>query len=364
MRNIINGFSIVKSFLSRLNIFSTAHKFGDCKLFLIFNKCLACYLKNVSYCGVRIAKVFIGVQHNRWNGKIVEFPVYEKSDPDAPQFVPHYMVTRSAFHARRVCIGAHIETLDGFIVPVVAADPIRFRIPTDHPEGRGGYYKRILVYTREKKVPPKVELLFKVPAGLKYLDYRRGFDSPLHEQEQTFCFLVALYWNPLQALVETGMASGNIVRDRDTVKHLFARPRVQHQIMVALQVHLRAIDEDESVFAAKPHRKHMDTLQEALEVLLDRLKTGQDAKADAVVAVSNNLLKATEIAGNWLGYGNGQPEVFKETLVRTGGQPPSNGSFKMIPSRETGARNGHMKRLVNGEKIEVQDGEAAAEVVE
>lgn len=334
-----------------------------CNIFLTFKKTLAYYHKNVSYCGVKLAKVFIGVQHNRWHGKIVEFPVYEKSDPDAPKFIPYYLVTHAKFHARRVCVGTHIETLDGFIVPVVAADPIRFRIPTDHPEGRGGYYKRSLVYSREKKVPPKVELLFKVPAHLKYLDYRRGFDNPLHEQEQTFCFLVARYWNPLQALVESGMASGNIVRDRDIVKHLFVKKRIQNQIMVALQVHIRAAGKEEWDFGAAQHMKHMASLQEILDALAERIKTGQETKIEPVVAVSNNLLKATEIAGNWLGYGNGQPEVFKETLERTVVQP-RNGEFKMIPSRETGVRNGHMKRLVNGEKIEVQDGEAAAEVVE
>ena len=354
-------------FFRRYRFFLNHHKNKFCKLFPILKNCLACYAENVSYCGVRIAKVFVGVQHNRWHGKIVEYPVYEKNDVDAPPHIFYKHVIRADSHAHRVCVGAHVETLDGFIVPVVAADPIRFRIPTDHPEGRGGYYKRSLVYVRKRTMPPKVDFLFKVPHGLKYLDYRRGFDNPLHEQEQSFCFLVARYWNPLRALVDAGMASGDLVRDRDIIKQLFTRKRIQQQIMVALQVHLRALGEDETVFAAVPHRKHMATLQEALEALTDRIKTGQNikAEAEAVVAVSSNLLKATEMAGNWLGYGNGQPEVFKETLERTMIAPPrANGEFKMIPSRDTNGK-GFMKRLVNGEKLEDANGEAAdAEVVE
>ncbi len=202
--------------------------------------------------------------------------------------------------AKSLKVGDHIETEDGWVVPIIRSWQNFFRIAAK----RSGTYSRWHVLKGQKIYfdPPKEHKLTYEYSAMG----RRGEGKRLTKMQRKFCWQMAKEWDPVKALKIAGYAlSDNPEYNQKSAEKILCMKKIQQGITNAIRTHLLAANLNEAEFVLLPKKKLIDDLAALGDNLRKRTMVNSKFNEDYLHAYLNTiaqLSKNINDMADWLGY--------------------------------------------------------------
>ena len=238
-------------------------------------------------------------KHGGIQGKIYfkEFRCYQLSDINLPNYIPKSKMQDAV---KSLKVGDHIETEDGWVVPIIRSWQNFFRIAAR----RSGTYSRWHVLKGQKIYfdPPKEHKLTYEYSAMG----RRGEGKRLTKMQQKFCWQMAKEWDAVKALKIGGYAlSDNQEYNQKTAAKMLSLKKIQDGITKAIRRHLLASNLNEAQFVLLPKKKLLDDLGELgaslKKQMMSNSKVNEDY-LDSYLKTTAELSKNINDIADWLGY--------------------------------------------------------------
>lgn len=263
-----------------------------------------------------------------------DFTIYKVGEKG----VPEYWTKDDWKNIHKIEIGEYVETLDGFICPVIKINTgtnyscrIYFRIAN-----KTGYAFRFGWVSQGKQ-----EIYYDPPQEY-FVSHLKKNPNWITRQQKRFAWAYAMHGDRKKAIKDAGFGFTNI-RSIDTYSNqLLTRPIVQRAVSEAFRQQIQLAHEDENKFVIRRMIKTQDRLDEILDTLTEKIKDGEVSKEE--VEVLNSVLKTSKelMASNaeLLGY-KGESESFemqikgKRRTFDYAIPPATDVKFKEIDEKET-----------------------------
>ena len=236
------------------------------------------------------------------NGKkfTKDFVVFKyPEDKDLPQFPLNVIFHHTLkFCAYKLSKGMWIETVEGYICPIIQSTYYCFRIP-----GGGRYVK--------KSIKSGNKVYFDAPHGEKFLftKYTEEKDGGFHIRNYKmlrFCWSMAQVWDIKRASRIAGY-------NEHTGKLIFNQAKVRRGIVSALALHLKAANIGEE-YVVEKKSKLIEELGELNELIKNDIKGMLDkgdvdkeelsSKLDSLLKLSDKVSDNINDFAGWIGYSN------------------------------------------------------------
>ena len=229
-----------------------------------------------------------------------DFVVFKyPEDKELPEFPLHIIFHHTLqFAAYKLSKGLWIETVDGYICPIIQSTYYCFRIPG------GGRYIKASINAGNK-------VYFDAPHGEKLIfdKYREGTNKGFHIKNYKmlrFCWAMAQVWDIKRASRIAGY-------NEKTGMVIFDLPKIRRCIVSALALHMKAAAIGEE-YVVEKKSKLIEELGELNKLVQEDIK-GMLAKGnvdkDELDAKLSSFLKLAERVGSeindfagWIGYSN------------------------------------------------------------
>lgn len=205
--------------------------------------------------------------------------------------------------------GYWIETVDGYIAPIIGESKMHIRIP-----GIGNRYYRSQIATG------KADVYFDQPDHY-YLGKVKGNGGYLSSQQKIFCWVMAQSWDMVKAIKEAGYSLRawtvrGISEERAAetlANRLLEKQKIRDGVKMSIKMHLEALNMGEEQLVLNKRDKLMQDLGELQQwlktSLIQKVSDNQPIIQEEVVnylKVVNALSEELNTVGEWLGYGKEQ----------------------------------------------------------
>jgi len=237
-----------------------------------------------------------GIQGRTYYREFTCFHLHDDTEHNVPSFITKINIHQTA---KTLAVGDHLETVDGFVVPVIRAWKNFFRIAAK----RSGTYSRWHVGKGQKiyfDPPPEHKLAYEYSAW-----GRRGRGTRLTRMQRRFCWELSKSGDAIESLKLAGYASNDAKYDQIYASKLLGMKKIQEGITDALRKRIAATSMEEAEFALLPKVRLIENLEELLR-LLQRQVLGDDEKRseylDLFLQIADALGNNIDEMAIWMGY--------------------------------------------------------------
>lgn len=280
--------------------------------------------------------------------------VYIPQDSQHPGFPSHYWPYDKAKSRIWILeVGEWIQTIDGFICPIIRASQMDIRLP-----GHGNQYRKRQVANN------RADIYFEQPDNYYFGRPKNGEPFNLSRQQKIFCWTMAKSWDVVAACRNAGykldvyLSRGYTLEKASEVyaERLLVKPKIQEAIKMSIRLHLQALNMGEETLALNKKDALMNdmiTIQSGLrDLFLHKMQTGQPIVPEEMTMYLELVTKLSgeiNTVADWLGYG-------KAAESQSGDSDGSEFSYRMIEAnvKKANTKNNLLQNQQNIEQIPVE----------
>lgn len=225
-----------------------------------------------------------------------EFTVYESGDEYKPEYIKYEDVPKFIDSAK---LGDYLETVDGFITPIIKDYRYQFRIAAN--TGRA-YLKS---YIRKGKI-----LLYFTPPRA-YFTYQKKDSKLWSVKEKSFCWLMAKSYNKYTSIVDAGYQIKGNQQILSYAEQLLKKKSIQDGIVEAYRKQIEIVS-DEPKFVINRFINLQDTIERRIRKVEKQLDNGgvSEAEINLLNSMISFGIEMAKINADLLGYGKEKSEEF------------------------------------------------------
>ena len=235
-------------------------------------------------------------QKSIWDTKKTtkEFTIYESGDEYKPEYIRYEDVPPAINNAK---LGDYLETVDGFITPVVKDYRYQFRIAANM--GRA--------YIKSQIRKGDILLYFNPPKA--YFSTPNKNAKLFSIKEKSFCWLMAKSYNKYTSIVEAGYKIKGNQQILSYAEQLLKKKSIQDGIVEAYRKQIEIVS-DEPKFVIKRFMSLQDTVERVIKKIEKKLDNGGISREEA--ELFHNMMSAgidmAKTNADLLGYGKDSEE--------------------------------------------------------